>query len=209
MHKHHIIPRHMGGTDNPENLIELSVEDHAEAHRILFEQHGHWEDYVAWQGLAGLISKEDLIRKIQSEAAKAKIEKYGNPFSGIRTWGNFLINEEFRKQVSSLANSPEAIAKKKKTMAERNHQQDFRNSQFGKVWCVDKNAVDLHDKKMYAKDKIPDGFITTTEWRELRKDKQNSAYGKHWYNDGMKNYYLKPDSNLIDKLKLEKRRLNK
>jgi len=209
MHKHHIIPRHMGGTDNPENIIELSVEDHAEAHRLLFEQHGHWEDYLAWQGLAGLISKEDLIKKIQSEAAKARLEKHGNPFSGIRTWGNFSINEEFRKQVSSLANSPEAIAKKKKTMAERNHQQGFRNSQFGKVWCVDKNALDLYDKKMYSRDKIPDGFITTTEWKELKKDKKNSAYGKHWYNDGEKNYYLKPESSLIDELKLEKGRLNK
>jgi len=199
----------MGGTDNPENIIELSVEDHAEAHRLLFEQHGHWEDYLAWQGLAGLISKEDLIKKIQSEAAKARLEKHGNPFSGIRTWGNFSINEEFRKQVSSLANSPEAIAKKKKTMAERNHQQGFRNSQFGKVWCVDKNALDLYDKKMYSRDKIPDGFITTTEWKELKKDKKNSAYGKHWYNDGEKNYYLKPESSLIDELKLEKGRLNK
>jgi len=209
MHKHHIIPRHMGGTDNPENIIELSIEDHAEAHRILFERYGHWEDYLAWQGLAGLISKEDLIKKIQSEAAKARLEKYGNPFSGIRTWGNFSINEEFRKQVSSLANSPEAIAKKKKTMAERNHQQGFRNSQFGKVWCVDKNALDLYDKKMYSRDKIPDGFITTTEWKELKKDKKNSAYGKHWYNDGEKNYYLKPESSLIDELKLERSRLNK
>jgi len=199
----------MGGTDNPENIIELSIEDHAEAHRILFERYGHWEDYLAWQGLAGLISKEDLIKKIQSEAAKARLEKYGNPFSGIRTWGNFSINEEFRKQVSSLANSPEAIAKKKKTMAERNHQQGFRNSQFGKVWCVDKNALDLYDKKMYSRDKIPDGFITTTEWKELKKDKKNSAYGKHWYNDGEKNYYLKPESSLIDELKLERSRLNK
>ena len=32
-HKHHIIPRHMGGTDDPSNLIELTIEEHAEAHR--------------------------------------------------------------------------------------------------------------------------------------------------------------------------------
>ena len=36
-HKHHIIPKHMGGTDDPSNLIELTIEEHAEAHRKLFE----------------------------------------------------------------------------------------------------------------------------------------------------------------------------
>ncbi len=69
-HIHHIIPRHLGGTDDPENLIELTVEEHAEAHRILYEQHGRWEDYLAWQGLAGLITREDLVQQMLSEAGK-------------------------------------------------------------------------------------------------------------------------------------------
>ena len=51
-HKHHIIPKHAGGTDDPSNLVELSVDDHAEAHKVLYEQCGRWQDYVAWQGLA-------------------------------------------------------------------------------------------------------------------------------------------------------------
>lgn len=29
---HHIIPKHMGGSDDPNNLIELIVDKHAEAH---------------------------------------------------------------------------------------------------------------------------------------------------------------------------------
>lgn len=69
-HKHHIVPRHMNGSDDPENLIELTIEEHAEAHRILFEQHGRWEDELAWKGLAGLISKEEIIKKVLSEAGK-------------------------------------------------------------------------------------------------------------------------------------------
>jgi hypothetical protein len=47
-HMHHIIPRHAGGTDDASNLIELSVEDHAEAHRILYEKHGRKGDKLAW-----------------------------------------------------------------------------------------------------------------------------------------------------------------
>ena len=198
MHKHHIVPKHMGGTDDKDNLIELSVEDHAEAHRKLFEEYGHWQDYIAWQGLAGLISKEDLIKKIQSEAGKARILKHGNPFSGVRTWGNFAINEDFHRHISSLANSPEAIAKKKKTMAERNHQQGAKNSQFGTKWYVEENAINLETRKKF---KIaPNGWITTTEWRDRKADKSNNAYGRHWYNDGLRNFYLKESDLLVEKL---------
>lgn len=53
----------MGGSDDPSNLVELSIEDHAEEHRKLFEQHGHWQDYIAWQGLSGRISSEEVIRE--------------------------------------------------------------------------------------------------------------------------------------------------
>jgi len=36
-HKHHIIPRSLGGNNRKENLIRLTIEDHIEAHRLLAE----------------------------------------------------------------------------------------------------------------------------------------------------------------------------
>jgi len=69
-HKHHIIPRHMGGTDDPSNLVELTPEEHAEAHRKLYEEHGRWQDYVAWQGLAKLATKKEHVHMLLSEAGK-------------------------------------------------------------------------------------------------------------------------------------------
>lgn len=65
-HIHHIIPKHMGGTNDPSNLVELTVADHAAAHRILFEQYGKIQDYIAWQGLEGRIDKEEAIRLLLS-----------------------------------------------------------------------------------------------------------------------------------------------
>src|ERR1700721_444701 len=70
MHRHHIVPRHMGGSDDPSNIVELTVKNHAEAHRQLFLKHGRCEDEYAWKGLTGLISKEEIVRKVQSETAK-------------------------------------------------------------------------------------------------------------------------------------------
>lgn len=63
-HKHHIIPRHAGGTDDPTNLIELSVEEHAEAHRVLYEQYGKVQDRRAWMGLAKIMSSKEIITEI-------------------------------------------------------------------------------------------------------------------------------------------------
>jgi len=71
-HKHHKIPRYAGGTDDTSNIVLLTVEQHAEAHRILYEQYGRWQDRVAWQALTKSISKAEITRVKQSLATKGK-----------------------------------------------------------------------------------------------------------------------------------------
>jgi hypothetical protein len=208
-HKHHKIPKHAGGTDDPSNLIELSIADHAEAHKLLYETHGRWQDYVAWQGLAKLAPKEELVKRIQHEAGKKCRELHSNPFSNIRTETNFAVNKEHQKQAGILSKTSAAMEKRKKTCAERKHQQKGNNSNFGKVWCVQEIALDLVNRKTYYKDQIPNGWITTTEWKDKRKNKNSNAYGKHWYNNSQINFYLKPDDNKITLLNLSKGRLTK
>lgn len=58
-HIHHKIPKHMGGTNDPTNLIKLTIEEHAEAHRLLFEQHGNKFDYIAYMALSKQIGFEE------------------------------------------------------------------------------------------------------------------------------------------------------
>ena len=57
----------MGGTDDPDNLIELTVEEHAEAHRKLYEEHGRIEDYCAWKGLEAEIGKAEIRAMVLKE----------------------------------------------------------------------------------------------------------------------------------------------
>jgi hypothetical protein len=71
-HVHHIIPKHMGGSDDPSNLVELTVEEHAEAHRLLYEQYGNWQDKIAWQALSGRIGQEEILRAKQGMANKGR-----------------------------------------------------------------------------------------------------------------------------------------
>ena len=72
MHIHHIKPKHMGGSDDPSNLIERTVAQHAEDHRLLFVKYGHWQDEVAWKGLAGLITHEEAARLASQNANLGK-----------------------------------------------------------------------------------------------------------------------------------------
>jgi hypothetical protein len=78
-HMHHIIPRHAGGTDDPSNLIELTPEEHAEAHRKLYEEHGRIQDKLAWLGLAKLATNKEIIAELlaqpKSEEHKQKISE--------------------------------------------------------------------------------------------------------------------------------------
>jgi hypothetical protein len=43
----------MGGSDERSNLIELTIEEHAEAHRKLYEEYHNWQDEIAWKALSG------------------------------------------------------------------------------------------------------------------------------------------------------------
>ena len=50
----------MGGTDSPENLIEVTIEQHAELHRELYEKYGKKEDKCAWMALSKQIGQEEI-----------------------------------------------------------------------------------------------------------------------------------------------------
>jgi hypothetical protein len=51
----------MGGTDDSTNLVELTIDEHAEAHRNLYEQYGKIEDKIAYLGLLKQIGQEEIL----------------------------------------------------------------------------------------------------------------------------------------------------
>lgn len=97
-HKHHIVPRHAGGSDSQDNIIELTVEEHAEAHKKLWEQHGMWQDYIAWQGLSGRIGKEEIIRERARLANLGRQPWHKNKKIGLRS-------EETKRKISETMKS--------------------------------------------------------------------------------------------------------
>ena len=87
----------MGGSDDPSNLIKLTIPEHAEAHRVLWETHGKIEDYYAWQGLLGNVTGYEILKGIMgSEKMRNHLSKKGKEY-----W-NTLSEEEKNKKLEKF-----------------------------------------------------------------------------------------------------------
>jgi hypothetical protein len=100
-HKHHIIPKHMGGTDDQKNLIELSVKEHAQAHLELYEKYGKKEDLCAYYMLSGKSQDPEFKKLVCSLGGKGSYNKRKElgvahlPFFGKK------LTEEEKKDICS------------------------------------------------------------------------------------------------------------
>lgn len=75
----------MGGSDDPSNLVRVTIEQHAELHKQLWEGLGCWQDGIAWKMLSGQITNAEAIKVAQSEGGKknkGKLSGDKNPFFG-------------------------------------------------------------------------------------------------------------------------------
>jgi hypothetical protein len=123
----------MGGTDDPSNLIEISVEEHADAHHKLYEQFGLWQDYAAWQGLSGRMNKEEIIRYKLSQTHKGK-KLSPEHIEVLREKGKKLIgknNPMFGKTISDEQKLAISKANKGKFVSEKTKER-IRQYRLGK-----------------------------------------------------------------------------
>ena len=111
-HKHHIIPKHAGGTNDPSNLVELTLEEHADAHRVLYEKYGRWQDELAWRGLSGQIGKEEIIAAIYANRTPSMLGKKQSEYQKLRTSmankGKKLTEEHKAKIVGTGRKQPQS-----------------------------------------------------------------------------------------------------
>ncbi len=113
-HKHRMMPGHMGGTYDPSNVVLLTVEEHAEAHKKLYEEHGYWQDKLAWHGLSGLKNHGEIHSAVSREAnlgrkqSQETLQKKSNTMKKLISEGKLKRpsnkgmprSEEWRKKVS-------------------------------------------------------------------------------------------------------------
>lgn len=150
----------MGGSDHPSNLVELTVAEHADAHRKLYEDHGLLQDKLAWLGLLGLIDTAEIVHTLQSEGMKGD----KNPM-----WGKPAPNRGVKR--------PGVGGRKKGTLwsdQERKHQLDIRSTK-------------EHQDKMK---KIYGDPVRNQKISQGRTGHKGAAQGKKWYNNGLDEKYF-------------------
>jgi hypothetical protein len=192
-HKHHIIPRHAGGTNSPENLIELSIEDHATAHQLLYEQYGRWQDRVAWLSLSGIMKDEERIYEIlknSNPGGYKHSDETKKLLSNMRKGNN---NPMYGKPASNRGVSRPSVGGRKKgtgwSESERITQELVRST------------PGYYD---FTKNPKRNSLIS-----QAKKGQPGNALGKHWYNNGtVETYALECPVGFV-KGRLKREQLNK
>lgn len=105
----------MGGTDDSSNLVIVTKEQHANLHKQLWEELGHWQDKVAWLALSG---ETNTTPEIQSEIgrsiANARVNNGTHPWldkekqkvrakQRVKTGNHHFLNSEFQREMSRRA----------------------------------------------------------------------------------------------------------
>lgn len=173
-HIHHIIPKHMGGTDDPSNLIQLTIEEHAEAHRKLWEEHGNEYDRAAWLGLSSQIGKDEILSLVLSEAGKRSYQKSKESWNKRRKLGT-----EYCRGKKAYHNPTNP-----------NEYKLFDEGTQPKGWILGRNVKSTVDTNWYYNDKTGETRMFRDDevlygWKRGRGNTINykTVLGKCWYHD--------------------------
>jgi hypothetical protein len=112
-HIHHILPKHMGGKNDSNNLKKVTIKQHSLEHKKLYEKYGHWEDLVAWKSLSGQYTNKQTIREVR---IKSNIERWSNP--------NF--KEKVRKKISEAHKKLNKKIPKGCNFKGKNHTEEYK-----------------------------------------------------------------------------------
>lgn len=168
----------MGGTDETTNLIELTVEEHANEHRILYEKFGKHDDYVAWKALSGTIGREELVSelcrlggikqgKINADSGHmTNIQKLGSSIGGkkssqvckekqVNAFFDPLLRQDIARKGGQIQGQNNAKSGHLKRIAQLPNK---RNS--GKIWVTDGNN-----------NKMIDNGVIENGWRKGKTQK--------------------------------------
>lgn len=73
LERHHIVPRHAGGTDDPDNFTYLTHRQHIIAHWLLWKMHGLVEDLSAWKLMKGMTCYPSRLGAKHTDETKRKM----------------------------------------------------------------------------------------------------------------------------------------
>ena len=222
-HLHHKIPRHMNGTDDLDNLICLTPQDHATAHLELYHQFGKTEDLCAYYMLSNDIT---AFRKEYSRLGG----RIGGKVSFQNSTGVHTKDKEFKSKWCSMGGTAaqpilkarqigayyDPVLKKKiSSMGGNSPNTAFKNSEwqskFGhKGGLKSRGTITINDGLVETKfrpsvDETLEDFLLKNPRYQIGRIKSRvprgekcggfKSRGSVWINDGQSNTKFQPKEN--------------
>ncbi len=129
---HHVIPRSLGGTDDPENLVSLTAREHFLAHRLLMKfLHGKEKAKMVFACHRMITGHQKKYLKLTSRQYEALRLEYSKSCSLLYTGRTH--SDETKQKISDAHKgrslSPETIDKIKNSHYHQNHPRGYKQSE--------------------------------------------------------------------------------
>ena len=97
---HHIVPKHEGGTDDPNNLVKLPRKLHQEVHYRRWLVYKNISDLYAFQILGGNLSSEELNKIYDDQVSRCKRDskKLTEARLNSENWKRAHQSEEYKQK---------------------------------------------------------------------------------------------------------------
>lgn len=164
-HIHHIVPKHAGGTDDPSNLIKVTISEHAAFHYERWVYLGNDKDKLAWLGLIEVLKTSDIVHTLQVSSGKRSGEIHRQKLLSDKKYKEKCILSFVQNMKNGHTKEVKnrRIQSQKNTFKRINHQKGSKNSMYGMKWIFN---IELKTSK-----RIPKNVQVPTGWKEGRKIK--------------------------------------
>jgi hypothetical protein len=165
--KHHIVPKCIGGTNDPENLVELTAEEHYIAHMLLAKIYFH---------VPPILNAAAMMAARNNKA-------YG-----------WIMREHAKITSARFKGVPKSADQKKKQSEAKKLKLEYKGKIYnGFSHLTEETKVTYHlYNKYYLNGVDPEKYIGNNTYAMIEKVKTNPskpAANKKWYNNGSEERY--------------------
>jgi hypothetical protein len=145
----------MGGSDDTSNLVELTVEEHAAAHKKLWEEHSRWQDELAYKGLCKLLNHDEisLQASIKANQGRKFTEEHRNNISNALK--GHKLSHETRLKISETRKMRNIKPKQYERTSEMRQKMSESSKNRAKIICSCGKTVDVSNHGRWHKNCLP------------------------------------------------------
>lgn len=189
--KHHIIPKHCGGSDERDNLVVLTYRQHTFAHKLLWKSFGRNGDLIAWKLMSSIDEdKKFALCQMAGTIGGAKnrdsghMSRIGKEYGKI--WGKACVDSGHLDAIRHLANNESQrlwasqLGRENVTSGRLDKARNIALDNLKKYGMSEKRkeVLDKHNEKMKSCPKAKDNLRKAQKLSVVKQKKDASERAK-------------------------------